>query len=924
MDNQKYVIVDLETTGHSPKAGDRIIQISMVIMRNWEVEETFTTFIHPERSIPFYIQDLTNISERDIEGAFPFEYYAEDIYERLQDGIFVAHNADFDLSFLQAEFERAGLSKWKGKKIDTVELSKILFPTALGFKLGDLANDLEIPLHHAHRADDDAMATALLLKKCWEEILMLPVQTIEQLHKHSFKLKSNISHLLFQALQMKRKTIEDEDKYTHYHQLVFKKKSPIASQLNIKTDYPSTDEEKLELLSRQFPNFEKRAEQFQMMDAIWETLQQKKEMMIEASTGVGKTLGYLLPAFIYAKQRGKKICISTYTSVLLEQLLHKEIPKIEKVLGIKIHASLLKGMQNYIDIELFEQLLEQGEHSYDETLTILQILVWLSKTETGDLSELNLSGGGQLLIEKIRKKRRNENPFDFYERAIQESLDADIIVTNHAMLLADLERLEPIFHSIDGWIIDEAHQLIQAAIHRQQVIFSYAQWKYYFGQMGLASEDGLFEVFQKAAMQTGRFSKPLFIQLEKSFQRTVNLFEQVMETIVSSMKNQKQTYFDYKQTAFLKDLSFHPSLIKELSRSLQHWIDLAEQASHHFRHNIDELSKENKLLLERWDYWIREWKMKLAEWDELFFIEKNHYALWIECDKRQIPGSIRIYKKPIEISESIEKLFHSLRKNAGIIWTSGTLTIPNNERFIANQLGIAKDVPILKLNAPQNYYGGAKVYIATDMPDIQGVPQSEYIESVAAAVTQIVQSIEGRCFVLFTSQDMLKRTVELIQEAELLKDYLLFAQGVTSGSRMRLLKSFQKFQRSVLFGTNSFWEGVDVPGEDLSAVIIVRLPFSSPDEPTFKTKAAILKENGQNAFTDLSLPEAILRFKQGFGRLIRSSKDKGAFIVLDRRIETKSYGTEFLKALPNIKIEKLPLQHMVKDLQHWYNSSEEK
>lgn len=167
---------------------------------------------------------------------------------------------------------------------------------------------------------------------------------------------------------------------------------------------------------------------------------------------------------------------------------------------------------------------------------------------------------------------------------------------------------------------------------------------------------------------------------------------------------------------------------------------------------------------------------------------------------------------------------------------------------------------------------------------------------------------------------MLKRTVELIQEAELLNDYLLFAQGVTGGSRMRLLKSFQKFQRSVLFGTNSFWEGVDVPGEELSAVIIVRLPFSSPDEPTFKAKAALLKAKGQNAFTDLSLPEAILRFKQGFGRLIRSSKDRGALIVLDRRIETKSYGKEFIKALPDIKIEKLPLQHMVKDLQHWYNN----
>lgn len=161
------------------------------------------------------------------------------------------------------------------------------------------------------------------------------------------------------------------------------------------------------------------------------------------------------------------------------------------------------------------------------------------------------------------------------------------------------------------------------------------------------------------------------------------------------------------------------------------------------------------------------------------------------------------------------------------------------------------------------------------MPDIQGVSQSDYIESVALAITQIVRSTQGRCFVLFTSQDMLRKTVELIQESELLLDYMIFAQGVTSGSKLRLLKSFQKFSHSVLFGTNSFWEGVDVPGDGLSSVIVVRLPFSAPDEPTFKAKSAAIQQQGKNAFTELSLPEAILRFKQGFGRLIRSSQDKG-------------------------------------------------
>lgn len=924
MNNEKYIIVDLETTGHSPKEGDRMIQIAMVIMKDWVVEDTFTTFIHPGKPIPFYIQDLTKITDEDVKEALLFEAYAHEIYERMENGIFVAHNADFDLSFLQEEFKRAGLRPWKGKKIDTVELSKILFPMSLSYKLGDLASDLSIPLEHAHRADEDAMATALLLKKCWEELLNLPVKTIEQLHKKSFKLKSNISHLLFSALQQKRMKLENEQDYIHFRNIAIRTPEKFEfSEVEQSFDYPKTIEEKIKLFEEKMPTFEKREEQFQMMDAIWEKLERKEEIVIEAPTGMGKTIGYLLPSLIYAKKHRKKICISTYTSYLLEQLLANEFPKMEKILGTKIQVSLLKGMQNYIDLELFEQLIQQKEHSYDETLAMLQVLVWLSKTTTGDLNELNLSGGGKLSIDKVRKTERQKNPpFDFYERAVQESEHADVILTNHAMVLADLVRLDTIFNEIDGWIIDEAHQFVKAAIQRDQTIFSFTNWKYHFGQIG-TPEKGLFYEFQRSALKHHRVSKGILQQLGKTIVQINEWFDETMQGICRSMQAQRSVYTNTKQTAFLQDLSFNQNLPKKFSTSLQTWIDLAEQASAQFRHHIDEISTEQTLLIEQWDLWVREFKIKLTEWDDIFIIENGSFTTWVEIDRRNIPGSIRIFKKPIKVQEIVQQFFQRIRGNAGIIWTSATLTVPKNERFITSQLGLDEKVPILQLRAPEDFYNGAKAYVVTDMPDIQGVSQNEYVESVAYAITQIVRRIEGRCFVLFTAQDMLKKTVDLIQESELLHDYVLFAQGVTSGSRMKLVKSFQKFNRSVLFGTSSFWEGVDVPGERLNAVIIVRLPFSSPEEPIFKAKTKMLSSEGFNAFTKLSLPEAIVRFKQGFGRLIRSSKDKGAFIVLDRRIETKSYGNEFIRALPDIQIEKQPLQHMVQDLEHWYNIKDE-
>lgn len=927
MGSQKYAVVDLETTGHSQATGDRIIQIAIVIMKDWRIEKTFTTFIHPGKSIPLFIQDLTHITDSDVQEALPFEAHAETIYELIQDAIFVAHNADFDLSFLQAEFVRAGLPKWYGKKIDTVELCKILFPTSLSYKLGDLAHDFNIPLVSAHRADDDAKATALLLKRCWEELLTLPLSTIEQLHKKSFRLKSNISQLLFEALQLKRSNVQDEDGYVYYRKIALKKIEKNERLRDQVMEYPKSSEEKIELFHQQLAHFEERPGQFQMMDVIWDRLNSKQEVVIEASTGIGKTIGYLLPSIVYSIKHNRKICISTYTSHLLEQLLNDEIPKVSEVLNCQLKVALLKGMHHYVDVVSFEQMMRIQDVSYDDTMTILQVLVWLAKTKTGDLNELNVSGGGQLFIDKIRKDVNGnplQNEFDFYERAIEESKEANLIITNHSMLLADLVRKTPVFNEIDGWIIDEAHQFIQAAVAKDEYVFSFTYWKYIFGQLGLSSDTQLFSKFQKAALKKYRLPIQMLDQLEKKFIQIIEQFNVCMNAIVKQLNRQtKRTKYDPKVTAFLNDLQLDKTLFQQLSNKMQSWIDLAEQSAAMFRQDVEEMAPEHFILLEQWEYWIREYKVKVSEWDEIFLQNANDTTIWVEMDGRNIPGSLQIFKKPTNVTRTIQQLTNLMKEYRAIIWTSGTLTVPHNERYIANQLGIAQDIPIVKLQAPPSYYKGAQAFIVTDMPDIQTVSQSEYIESCALAITSIVRTTKGRCFVLFTSKDMLKKTVELIQESQLLEDYMLFAQGVTTGSRMRLLKSFQKFSHSVLFGTNSFWEGVDVPGDGLSTVIVVRLPFSSPEDPSFKVKSNALTNEGKNAFTELSLPEAIIRFKQGFGRLIRSSQDKGAFIILDRRIETKSYGTEFLHSLPQITIQKLPLEHMVNQLEHWYNDKDD-
>ncbi|MFX3674739.1 MAG: exonuclease domain-containing protein, partial [Paenisporosarcina sp.] len=355
MKSPTYAIVDIETTGHSPLKGDRMIQFAAVFVQDWQIQSTYTTFIQPGKKIPLFIQDLTHISDEDVEGAPLFEEVASDIYERLAHCIFVAHNTDFDLSFLQAEFKRAGLPKWQGKKMDTVELSRILFPTSYSYKLQDLAAERGIILEQAHRADDDARATAELLIQCMKEMENLPVPTLEQIHKRAFQLKTDVASLFFEALQKKRSQIS----YQNYE--MYKGIALLPKEIRIttvKTDllYPETKNQKRLLFSEGLMDFKERAGQFQMMDTVWQTLRKTSEIAIEAETGVGKTLSYLVPAFFYAKQQNKKVLISTYTAHLMEQLRDQEIPKLEAIVKQPVRIALLKGASHYIDLDRFEEL----------------------------------------------------------------------------------------------------------------------------------------------------------------------------------------------------------------------------------------------------------------------------------------------------------------------------------------------------------------------------------------------------------------------------------------------------------------------------------------------------------------------------------------------------------------------------------------
>lgn len=918
MNKDKYVVVDIETTGHSPAKGDRIIQLAIVTIENGIILDTYMEFINPGRKIPMFIQDLTGISDEDVAHAKPFEAYAEIVSEKLRDAIFVAHNTNFDLPFLQKELQRSGQPKWQGLAMDTVELSRLLYPTAISFKLQDITADLGIPLGNAHRADDDAYATAELFLRSIEELQRLPYETLALLHKRSFLLKSDLSRLLYEVTASKRGShVSGFDQFKGV-QLKTRKFTDIGNRLEFT---PQTDWNGR--LGKVFPNFEQRESQFEMMSAIQETLGNRDEMVIEASTGMGKTIGYLLPAANHALTTGKQVLVSTYTTHLQDQLISNEAEIVEKFIGEKVRISLIKGLSHYLDLTRFTEILHGEDESYDETFTIMQILIWLTRTTTGDLNELNVSSGGQLLLDKIRRTHsrrpdREEKAYDFYEYALAQAKNADIIVTNHAFLLNQAQSSNPLLENVDAIIWDEAHQAVQAAVSQYEKTFVYTHWKYIFGQIGTSEDRQLYSKLRTAAETSDFASWTELAKLNALFIGFTDYFDRICSMLSVEFADKFKSRRHKKNALLLNEIPYQTKDFSEFLRLLNEWIDLSQTILQKAE-NVSEKSIEDQLTVADWRYWTQELMVKAVEFSEIFVFPVKDEVSWIEGDLRSLPNSLSLYKRPFNVTSIIERVTLPIRGKKAVIWLSGTMTVPSNERFIVSQLGVPDSVPITKYEPPKDFYQGARVFIIEDMPDIQQVSQNDYIEAVADAVIRTVLVTEGRCFVLFTSHEMLRKTVDLIQDTQLLDDYMLFAQGISSGSRMRLLKSFQRFQKSVLFGTNSFWEGVDVPGDALRAVVVVRLPFTSPDEPVFKAKSDLISKEGINPFLYYALPEAVLRLRQGFGRLIRSKEDHGLFIVLDRRIETKSYGQEFLDALPDVGVSKVSLEKMVTDIEHWYN-----
>ena len=620
------------------------------------------------------------------------------------------------------------------------------------------------------------------------------------------------------------------------------------------------------ILSLNLEGFEFRRQQMDMAVSVEETFLKANHLIVEAGTGTGKSLAYLIPAILWAVENNKKVVISTYTKTLQHQILNHDIPFVRDKLGIEFRYALCMGNENYLSLRRLKRSAQAGLFTNpDEESQWEGVFKWAEETETGFRSDLSFEVLPQVWEEVGRQKdlclgkNCETHPSCFYFKARKKWFGAHLLIVNHHLFFANVANAGAVLPAFDAVVFDEAQNLEETATQFLGLEISNSTLIYFL--------DRLHNPRTKRGLLT-RIDHDLVPHLRKLVMAARQAVDVFFNQLIEEYGENGRVLRFYKPPVLDNVLYVPLEVLREALKSLEGGLSSEED-------RVDVSSASERCF---------EFNNALSA---ILNQHMRGYVYWLEIVPRKRFHRFVLRGVPIHVAEELHaQVFDKIDR---IVMTSATLTTSKGFEFIKERIGYQPDEELF-LEAPFDYNNQALLYVPDDLPE-PGDDAEIYVKGIANRCRELVEACDGRTFILFTSYALLNEVYERLDGLQ----FPLIRQGEMPAIQM--IKKFKQ-EPSVIFGTNSFWQGVDIPGDALQSVIITKLPFDVPKEPLTEARIEELRRKHIEPFTHYQIPRAIIQLKQGFGRLIRKKTDRGVVSILDSRMRRRGYGKQFIESLP--------------------------